>query len=152
MSCPKGQIRRRSFVRKDGTPVPGSCVTDRGLPGKGPKSLPLPKKHGFLSQYGYHLDISSTERHKALEKALAKEDDLEVMRHLNLIRNLTAIGTPNKTKLEQDVKFLSKKYKKSKSKSKVGGRRRSRKSSISRKRKSRKRTSRKRKSRTSRKV
>ena len=42
--CKKGQIRvrRKAYTRKDGTRVAATqfCETDRGLPGRGPKTLP----------------------------------------------------------------------------------------------------------------
>jgi len=45
--CPKGKIRRKAYVTKRGTRVKSTCTTNKGLPGKTPKSrkvLPKLKK------------------------------------------------------------------------------------------------------------
>lgn len=120
MTCPRGQIMREAFTRKNGTKVPATCVKDRGLAGKGPKTLPKPKKSGMLTKYGYSLDKSATVRHSALNKAIAHDSYLEVLRHLNLIRNITATDSKNKQKLTDDLKYIifrNTKISKSKSKS-----------------------------------
>jgi len=117
MKCAKGEIVRKAYTTNAGIRVKAGCVPDRGKPGKGPKILPAPKEHGFLTKYGYRLELSSFERQMALQHAISKEGEAKVMQHLNLIRNITATGTKNKSKLTSDVNFLKKANVKSKSRS-----------------------------------
>jgi len=133
-SCPKGKIRRSSYMRKshsrksyrrsegvhvrssyvDRARVPSACVPDKGKPGKTPKSKRiLPKFSGELSlrHYGYTTSKSSAERHSALDKAAkATQNPLEILRHLNLLRNYQA-DPHAKEVLGKDVKYMSEQYK-----------------------------------------
>ena len=134
--CPKGKIMRKSYSRKSyrrkngsrvsRARVSSSCVKDMGKKGKTPKSkrvLPKPKK-GELRSYGYSTKKSAIARHRSLSRAStgSKDQKLKVIRHLNLIRNYQADPTAKK-KMSDDIKWLSKEYKKSKK----GSKRRSRK-------------------------
>lgn len=125
-SCPKGQIMRKGYTRKayvkaDGTKikatrVPPICVKDQGAPGKGPKTLPPIKDKGFLTQFGYHLKLTSTERRSALRKAVRKYGGLAVIRHLNLIRNYNKNNKSAHAKYTSDLEYVSELYKERKEK------------------------------------
>ena len=65
-------VRRKSYVRSDGTRVKATSYTtkNRGRKGRGPKLFAL--KKGGLSEYGYSSKSSSTSRHSSLANAIAK--------------------------------------------------------------------------------
>lgn len=42
-------------------------------------------KKGLLTKYGYHADLSETERHQALQRALGEFSPLSLYRKLNAI-------------------------------------------------------------------
>ena len=134
--CPKGEIKKDSYVRKgyyrkpytrsDGirvkgsyisrTKVPSTCVPDKGKKGKTSKKdkvLPKPGKKLSLSRFGYSTDKSTKVRQEALTKASKhpKYNPLEVLRRLNLIRNYQS-EEDNKKIMSKDVEFMSKYYKK----------------------------------------
>ena len=66
--CPSGQIRRKAYVRQDGTKVSAVCIMDRGKPGRG-KKLWTVRKDG-LRKFGYSLKKSDKERQAALRRAV----------------------------------------------------------------------------------
>jgi len=74
--------------------------------------LPQPRGDMHLSKYGYNIKDSEKKRHDSLKRASIKYSKLPVLRHLNLIRNLTKNLTPNKAKLSRDVEYLKKAYSK----------------------------------------
>jgi hypothetical protein len=139
--CPPGKILRKSYHRKGHTRkshksgkkhvsgsfvsrtfVPASCVKDRGTPGKTPKServLPKIGKKISLRQYGYSVKKNQSKRHETLRKASKKEGHLNVLRHLNLVRNYQPqdkTGKSIKKKMTKDIEYLSQQYKKYKKK------------------------------------
>ena len=65
-------IKRRSYVRSDGTRVKATSYTtkNRGRPGRGPKLFKLSK--GGLSRYGYVTSASVADRHLALSRAISR--------------------------------------------------------------------------------
>ena len=67
--CPKGQILRKAYTRKDGVRVKAVCIKDTGLPGKGPDLFGKLKK-GELKKHGYSSKKSQLSRHRALGKAV----------------------------------------------------------------------------------
>ena len=160
-SCGPGKIRRvsykkKSYVKADGTKVkattvPSSCVKDMGKPGKTRKAsrvLPKPSGKLHLSKFGYAADRSDEDRHKALREAVkATGDSLEVLRHLNLLRNYQS--TPEvKSVMSSDVEYLSKLHSQSKAvqarqSSRKGSKKSSRKGSRKSSRKGSKKSSRK---------
>ena len=136
--CPKGKIRRKSYVRRshmrqpyrskskskskrksvmgsyvDRTRVKSRCIKDRGKPGKGPKTLPPIGKKGFLRRHGYSVKKTVAQRERSLKRASKEENPLAVLRHLNLIRNYTA-DKKSKRVMSRDVNFMSKHYKETK--------------------------------------
>ena len=72
--------------------------------------LPQPSGDIHLSLYGYNIKDSEKKRHSSLKRASVKYSKFPVLRHLNLIRNLTKKNTPNKAKLSKDVEYLKKNY------------------------------------------
>lgn len=81
-------IKRRSYIRSDGTRVRGtSYVTEnRGRRGRGPKLFKLRK--GGLSRYGYMTSASMADRHLALSRAISRG-----VPKLTLSRRLGALAT-----------------------------------------------------------
>lgn len=90
MDCPKGQIRRKSYVLKSGKRVKSKCIDDKGNLGKGKKLFDLDKNG--LGKFGYDdvVNLSIRQRHIALKKAL------KVLKPLSVFRRLIAIATLNK--------------------------------------------------------
>ena len=119
--CGKGEIRRSSYKRKsyrskNGTKikkskVKSSCIEDRGKKGKGRKLFVI-KDGGLLTKEGYSLKKSQNARKISIRKASRKKGMLSVLRHLNAIRTLQKSNPENYKKLDADVKFIQKKYKK----------------------------------------
>jgi hypothetical protein len=119
--CPKGYILRAPYTRKfkpntkqsgynihrkgktfrvypksGSTTVKASCIKDRGLAGKGPRSgKGISIKHqGDLVRYGYNAHKSSQERHASLKKAIEVYGSLRVFRKLDAIAKLTMRTAP----------------------------------------------------------
>ncbi len=82
MDCPKGQIKRSSY-----------------------------KRSGLLSNYGYSVKRNAHERKTSLKRAMSNEKPLEVLQHLNAIRTLNKSRREVYNKMDSDVKFLQKEYK-----------------------------------------
>lgn len=122
-TCKKGYILRKAYTRKaytrsDGTRVKATrvaavCVPDKGMPGKGPKVLPKPKK-GELSQFGYHnvKGLTLNQRHRALNKALREKFTPQTLvRKLTLVSNLTKNTDPRLSAMfRNDAHWVSDKY------------------------------------------
>lgn len=103
--CPKGQIMRDAYVRKDGTRVKATCIKDRGNPGKGPRLFTI-KKNG-LSKVGYSLKDDKNTRHRALGKARKRMKYATLIRKLNAIRILHRNTNPHYSKkLKSDMDWL----------------------------------------------
>lgn len=90
--CPSGKIFRKAYVTKTGRKVSGSCIKDRGLPGKGKRLFTLRK--GTLGRYGYKTKFSASDRHAALRKAVAGESYATVVRKLNAVSILQKRTNP----------------------------------------------------------
>lgn len=119
MSCPRGQIEKSAYTVKGYTKSNGThvksfsvdphCIKDMGKPGKGEKILPKLKGEIHLGNYGYTIKQSSEKRRKALRDAIKDNDPLEILRHLNLIRNYQA-DKSNKRRFSDDVDYLKDYY------------------------------------------
>jgi hypothetical protein len=88
--CGPGKIYRTAYTRKNGTRVAGTCIQDRGRPGKGfrgPGSGIGTLRKGDLAQFGYArvAGLSVANRHAALRKAVAAYGSLSVWRKLNAV-------------------------------------------------------------------
>lgn len=104
---------KKSYTRKDGVKVKSSLIKDQGKIGKGRKLFEI-KDKGFLTKNGYSLKKSSDERKKSLRRASEEKGMLSVLRHLNAIRTLQKNNHDNFNKLDKDVKFVQKEYRKDK--------------------------------------
>jgi hypothetical protein len=125
MSCKRGYIRRKSYIRKDGTKVKSTCIKDLGKPGRTPKrEKVLPKlKPGKLSKFGYETKKPAKDRRRALMKAsknpktkkLSKKKMLSNSRRLVVLKNYTKRSNPSAyKKYNADANWLLKKYKRKK--------------------------------------
>jgi len=122
-TCKEGQIRRSSYKRKSytkkngskvrGSKVRSSCISDVGKKGKG-KQLFVLKDSGFLSGKGYSLKKAQSARRASLRRASKEKGMLPVLKRLNAIRTLQKSIPDNYKKLDADVKYVQKEYKKSK--------------------------------------
>jgi len=89
-------IRRRAYVRSDGTRVRGSMfsIKNRGAPGRGKKLFTL--RHGGLSQYGYSVRDPQAKRHAALTKLVNRmvsfEHSIAPIFDKNTLRRRTAVA------------------------------------------------------------
>lgn len=116
--CPKGMIEKAgyTFKRKSSKKtikVKPVCIKDQGKLGKGPKLNILPKEDiGILSNYGYALNKTHEERIKALKKAIKHNNELKILRHINALRTLNKSNQTNYNKLDKDLKWIQKDYKK----------------------------------------
>ena len=116
----KPMIRRKSYVRKsynqkDGKvhyiKVKSSLIEDKGKKGKGKKLFEI-KDEGFLRENGYSLKNSSKKRQNSLRKASKEKGELKVLRHLNAIRTLQKNNLENYSKLNKDLLYIQKEYRK----------------------------------------
>ena len=103
------------YTRKAGVsrvrPVP---TKDVGAIGKGPKIIGK-LKGGMLTRYHYHPVEATTNRHKALVKAVTKghEDPHAVIRRLIAISTLTKRTLPRASRIyKADAKWVHSKYSK----------------------------------------
>jgi hypothetical protein len=116
--CNKGQIERDeySYVKKNTqkkVSVPATCINDKGKPGKGPKLITIPKYDiGLLSNYGYILTENHERRVNSLKKAIKFNSELKILRHLNALRTLHKSNPKLYNKLDKDLKWIQKNYKK----------------------------------------
>jgi hypothetical protein len=100
---------KKSYTRKDGNKVKSSV----GKIGNDKKLFEI-KDKGFLTKNGYSLKKSTNDRKKSLRRASKEKGMLPVLRHLNAIRTLQKNNTTNFNKLDKDVKFVQKEYRKEK--------------------------------------
>ena len=92
------------------------------------RRLPQPSGNMHITDFGYKLNNNTDTRRRALQLAIRKHGSLTVMKHINLIRNLTDIPK-NRKKLSDDVEYLKNVYsrdKKRKNRSKTRSKTRSR--------------------------
>jgi hypothetical protein len=91
----------RIYPKASTTLVKASCIRNRGLPGKGPRSGKrfAPLHEGELSRYGYNAHKSADERHLALLKAINVYGALSVFRKLDAVAKLTLRTAPEAHKV-----------------------------------------------------
>ena len=106
----KTMIRRKSYIRKS---YNQKDEEDKGKKGKGKKLFEI-KDEGFLRENGYSLKNSKEKRHNSLREASKEKGMLKVLQHLNAIRTLQKSNIENYNKLDKDVKYLQKEYRKNK--------------------------------------
>ena len=107
-SCPPGKIIRKGYTTKKGTKVSSTCTKNMGASGKTPeRKKVLPKlKEGYLGKYGYSLSNNYKKREASLQKAMKNEGDLEVLRHLVVLRTYMKNEPLKFSKLDKDVKYI----------------------------------------------
>ena len=79
-----------------------------------PLLLPKPDEKNHLSTFGYSLTKKKQSRHSSLKRASKKYGTLQVLKRVNLIRNITRPDLQNKKKLTTDVNYMKKLYQKEK--------------------------------------
>ena len=120
--CPKGKIMRSSYKRKSykrsnskkiipSTQVSAKCITDQGKPGKGEKLFTITNP-SLLRKYGYTTKESREKRETSLKKAMNRENPLEVLRHLNAVRTVNKSKEDVFNKMNSDMKYVQREYKK----------------------------------------
>jgi hypothetical protein len=95
--------------------TPESCIRDRGSPGKGYPNGPGigPLKKGELAKYGYTnvLNMTVSERHKALDKAVNEFGSLSVFRKLNAVAIYLKRTSPSSSRIfKEDMNYIRKKF------------------------------------------
>lgn len=109
----KGSKTIRVYPTARSTIVKATCIKDRGLPGKGPRSgkgIGSLKK-GELSRYGYSAHGSTEERHKALVEAIKVYGPLSVFRKLDAITKYTQRTAPEAHRIfKEDRAWVQKNY------------------------------------------
>lgn len=108
---------RKGYVRKDGTRVkrtwvPSSTflVADKGLPGRGPKTIRI-RSEGALGGSGY-AEKSLEKRHAALRRSVKRSGYARTARRLLAVRNLgvRTMSAHDRRVFEQDQAWLKKTY------------------------------------------
>lgn len=125
-SCSRGSIRRKSYNRRSRSGhrvhVKSTCIPDRGLPGHGPKILPIPER-GVLSRFGYMnvKDTPEEKRHAALKRAINEYGHRKTIGHLVLISNLVHRSDPAAYAIfKRDQEWISAMYQDYKAKHGMG--------------------------------
>ena len=73
--------------------------------------LPKPGDEYHLSKFGYSLSHKRSSRRSSLKAASKKYGTLQVLKRVNLIRNITNPKNETKNKLTSDVNFMKDLYK-----------------------------------------
>lgn len=113
-------IRRKSYTRKDGVHVRATsyCQKDRGTVGKqsrGSKDGPHSKdakwiqRAGKLQGKGY-LSKTAAERHKILDKCVAKWGYASCRGSVQVLNRNSAVKAKHGAKISADVAYLVKKF------------------------------------------
>lgn len=138
-NCPRGMIKRKGYTRRYSTGirrrgytvrrrtgtkyrvypekssmvVESACITNRGLPGKGPregKGIGKLEK-GKLSRYGYSYHESREKRHEALRKAVRVYTALDVFHKLDAVMKYTMRTVPQASRVfEEDRNWVRAKF------------------------------------------
>jgi hypothetical protein len=114
--CPRGTIGRKSYRRRTGRRVAGSCITDVGAPGKGLASGEpgIGKlRSGDLTRFGYDdvKEMSEARRHLALARAVAAYGALSVFRKLNAVYVYTRRTSPASSRIfKADRDWIKSRY------------------------------------------
>lgn len=102
--CGRGKVWRQAYRTRAGQVVSGTCVTDRGRPGKGPKTLPQPRA-GSLR--GWKKTMPAGTRRKVVGRIAREEGCGTALKRLNLLANFTKKTSPEThRKARADMKWL----------------------------------------------
>jgi hypothetical protein len=105
--CPRGEIIRRAYIKRNGTRVAEGCIKDRGLKGKGRRLFTL--RRGTLGKYGYRTKLETDKRRAALRRAVYGESYATVIRKLNAVAILQRNTNPKVyEKLRADMAWVQK--------------------------------------------
>ena len=108
----KIRVTRKAYTRKDGTRVKATSyyTKDRGAKGRGPKTLPKPKR-GSLGGSGY-LEATQLGRRQRLGRSVSQRSYRATMSSLTLLENLgkRTLTKAQKAKIRSDKAWLKKKY------------------------------------------
>jgi hypothetical protein len=111
--CPTGKIWRKPYTKKDGTRVKGTCIPDKGKPGKTPEdeawSKDIDIKKGALGAYGWAKDAPEKVRHAGLENCVEDEGYGVAIKRLQYLINLSD-DTKTVEVATNDRNWLQKKY------------------------------------------
>jgi hypothetical protein len=109
VKVPKTRIRRdNKIVEKKGFTYEREDV---GLPGKGPKVIPIVRK-GALRKHGYSIKLSTSRRREVLRKAIQDYGALSVFRKLNAMVIVRKRTQPEAREIfEDDRDWLRENYK-----------------------------------------
>lgn len=116
----RGEIVRKGYRTKSGKYVPPTIIEDRGLPGKGPKTLPTPRD-GTLSKHGYSTTKTAASRRRNLTTAINAEmrkrriskraAAVSVQRKLNMVASLSKNTNPaTSRKFKADAQWVKSQY------------------------------------------
>ena len=117
--CTPGKILRASYCQRRGSRdiyVPASCITDRGLPGKGFTDGIGPLKKNMLGQFGYHdaVHMTTAARRRSLRRAVRAYGATTVGRMLNAIAVYNKNTAPaSAARFNTDRKWVRRTFKKS---------------------------------------
>lgn len=90
MRAPYVALRKGKLISVGPTPI-----RNLGLPGKGPRVIPV-RKTGALTRFGYSVSSPASKRHRALTAAIrrGKQSPLSVFRRLQAIATLSKRTMP----------------------------------------------------------
>ena len=102
-------ITRRAYsYRRKSSPVKSRAIKNRGLPGKGPYTLP-PLSPGKL--YGYTVAAPVSSRRKSLSVAMRKNSPLTVFRRLEVLARYLKRTSPTATRtILSNASWVRRKY------------------------------------------
>lgn len=102
--CGAGKIWRKAYATRSGKAVPGTCVTDQGAPGKGRKTLPVPRE-GALR--GWQKSLPAPARRQVVARVAKDEGCGTALRRLGLLANFTKRTSPDThKKAKADMAWL----------------------------------------------
>lgn len=101
--CPKGQVKRVGYTRKDGVKVKSACVPDKGAPGKTPAAKRWFPRDG--KPLGWKKDMTASERHGVLRRKTEQDGCRPVIRALVARANVTT-DRETERKMRADAQWL----------------------------------------------
>lgn len=105
ITCKKGEVPRRGYRRKDGVRVKGTCVPDKGAPGKTPAAKRFLPEMGPRPLGGWKEKMAASERHSILRKQVERKGCVHVIRDLVALANVTT-DRGTETKMRADAQWL----------------------------------------------
>ncbi len=102
------RVKRKGYTRKDGTRVRKTTylMEDRGRPGRGPKTLPTPRR-GALR--GWKADDPASKRRRILDSIVRNESYPTATQRLTLLKNISTSRKADRA-ANADLDYLHEKY------------------------------------------